>query len=486
LKGSQYQLRKLFKEWAREPVESISPLPPSGSERTYYRIAGPNRYALGAVNKNVKENRAFVAFSRHFKALGLTVPEIYLVDESEEYYLLEDFGNTTLYDWLSNTRSGRTVPPNIVDFYKRVIDNLVIFQVEGVKGLDFSLCYPRHSFDKQSMLWDLHYFKYYFLKLAGVPFDEQLLEDDYHKFAGYLQQADSEYFLYRDFQSRNVMVTEQGPAFIDYQGGRRGALQYDLASLLFDAKADLPPAVREELLEYYISVLRQKIEVNEKEFRDYFYGYVLIRIMQAMGAYGFRGFYEKKEHFLKSIPFAIENLKYLLDKVNFPVELPALIDALRKITQSEKLQEIGNTANLTVLITSFSYRRGIPVDTSGHGGGFVFDCRCINNPGKYEEYKDKTGRHPDVIAFFEREKEMETFLESVVALADQSVKKYLKRNFKHLMFNFGCTGGQHRSVYCAEKLAGYLRKHYPVNVELKHQEVLTWPKEGEMGRTVEG
>ncbi|MGQ1891144.1 RapZ C-terminal domain-containing protein [Thermophagus sp. OGC60D27] len=469
------QLKKIFQKWAGEVVEVVSPLPPSGSDRIYYRMTGSDRYALGVVNRNVKENRAFIGFSRHFKTLGLKVPEIYYVDESEKYYLIEDFGNTTLYDWLSNSRSGKEMPSDIVSFYKSVIDNLVKFQLEGKEGLDFSLCYPRHSFDKQSMLWDLHYFKYYFLKLANIQFDEQLLEDDYHRFADYLQQAENDYFLYRDFQSRNVMVTPDGPAFIDYQGGRRGALQYDLASLLFDAKADIPAEIREELLDYYISVLKKRIDVNETAFRNYFYGYVLIRIMQAMGAYGFRGFYEKKEHFLKSIPYAIDNLKFLLSKVDLPVSLPALTDALQQITTSKKLLEISEKANLTVMVTSFSFRRGIPVDTSGNGGGFVFDCRCIHNPGRYDEYKNKTGRHPDVIAFFEREKEMENFLSDVFSLANQSIQKYLKRNFKHLMFNFGCTGGQHRSVYAAEKLSAYLRKHFPVNVILKHQEILTWP-----------
>ena len=327
------------------------------------------------------------------------------------------------------------------------------------------------------MLWDLHYFKYYFLKLAQIPFDEQLLEDDFNAFADYLQQAESDYFLYRDFQSRNIMVTENGPAFIDYQGGRRGALQYDLASLLYDAKADLPHEVREELLDFYISKLKEKTNIDEHAFRDFFTGYVLIRIMQAMGAYGFRGFYEKKEHFLKSIPYAIENLKYILNNFSLPVKLPALMEALEQVTLSEKLQQISNSTQLTISINSFSFRRGIPVDSSGHGGGFVFDCRCIHNPGRYDEYKSKTGLSPEVIAFFEKEDEMGAYLESVFTLADQSVQKYLKRGFKNLMFNFGCTGGQHRSVYCAENLALYLRKNYPVKVELKHMEMPAWPRE---------
>ncbi|WP_462317655.1 RapZ C-terminal domain-containing protein [Marinilabilia sp.] len=471
------QLKQLFKSWAGEPVESFTALPPSGSNRHYFRITGPSKNVLGAINNDVKENRAFLAFSDHFKELGLPVPEIFSVNASEDCYLLEDFGNTTLYDWLSTTRTGKSIPDNIIDFYKQSLEKLILFQVDGAKDLDFGYCYPRHSFDKQSMLWDLHYFKYYFLKLAQIPFDEQLLEDDFNAFADYLQQAESNYFLYRDFQSRNIMVTENGPAFIDYQGGRRGALQYDLASLLYDAKADLPHEVREELLDYYISKLKEKTDIDEDAFRNFFTGYVLIRIMQAMGAYGFRGFYEKKEHFLKSIPYAIQNLKYILNNFSLPVELPALMDALEKVTLSEKLHQISISTQLTISINSFSYRRGIPVDSSGHGGGYVFDCRCIHNPGRYEEYKSKTGLSPEVIAFFEKEDEMSTYLKSVFTLADQSVTKYLERGFKNLMFNFGCTGGQHRSVDCAENLALYLRKKYPVKVELKHMEMPAWPRE---------
>jgi aminoglycoside/choline kinase family phosphotransferase len=465
------QLTQLFTQWAGEAPESFSALPPSGSNRQYFRITGSTKHALGAINHDIKENRAFLEFSKHFKDLGLPVPEIYSIGESEEYYLLEDFGDTTLYHWLSISREGDEIPSDIINFYKKSIDQLIRFQVEGGQKIDFSYCYPRHSFDKQSMLWDLHYFKYYFLKLAHIPFDEQLLENDFNAFAEYLQQADCNYFLYRDFQSRNIMVTDNGPAFIDYQGGRRGALQYDLASLLYDAKADLPQNTRHELLQYYISVLKLKIEVDETDFRDFFHGYVFIRIMQAMGTYGFRGFYEKKEHFLKSIPYAIKNMKYLLDNESLPVKLPALMEALKHVTQSEKLFNISPPPTLTVSLNSFSYKRSIPIDYSGHGGGFVFDCRCIHNPGRYPEYREKTGRDPEVIAFFEKEPEMAEFLKNVYAFVDLSVKKYLSRGFKHLMFSFGCTGGQHRSVYCAEKTVRYITQTYPVNAVLKHQEM---------------
>jgi aminoglycoside/choline kinase family phosphotransferase len=466
----QTKLKELFEAWAGEPAITINLLPPSGSYRYYYRITGETKIALGAQNEDLKENKAFIEFTRFFLQKGLRVPEIYAVCPQQECYLLEDFGNTTLYDWLSTSRTGKEIPSEILTFYRQSLEQLVHFQIEGTKGLDYSHCYPRHSFDKQSMMWDLHYFKYYFLKLARIPFDEQLLEDDFNTFSNFLLQANCDYFLYRDFQSRNIMVTSQGPAFIDYQGGRKGALQYDLASLLFDAKANIPESVREELLDYYIDFLKHYIQVEDKLFRNHFYGYVFIRIMQAMGAYGFRGFYEKKEHFLRSIPYALENLSWLLNHVELPIEVPALMDALREVTQSERLKNIGAGPTLVVTVNSFSYRRGIPIDYSGHGGGFVFDCRSIHNPGRYPEYKEKTGQDPEVISFFEKEEEMHDFLKHVYALTDQSVTKYMTRGFKHLMINFGCTGGQHRSVYCAEKMAARLKARFGVQVKLSHLE----------------
>jgi hypothetical protein len=337
--------------------------------------------------------------------------------------------------------------------------------------VDYSVCYPREAFDKQSMMWDLNYFKYYFLKLAKIPFDEQALEDDFQAFSDYLLSAPSDYFLYRDFQSRNVMLKNGGVHFIDYQGGRRGALQYDLASLLYDGKADIPQEVRSQLFRFYIAELKNYIPVNESEFTSYFNGFVLIRIMQAMGAYGFRGFYEKKEHFLKSIPFAINNLKNLLPELNLPVELPELLNVLQLLTQSETLKEIGQVkSNLTVRITSFSYKKGIPSDPSGNGGGFVFDCRALNNPGRYAEYKNLTGKDLKVQQFIEQNSEMKLFLKPVKTLVEQTVKNYLERGFSHLSVSFGCTGGQHRSVYAAEKLAAWLRNNFPVNVVLVHRE----------------
>ena len=259
--------------------------------------------------------------------------------------------------------------------------------------------------------------------------------------------------------------------FIDYQGGRRGALQYDLASLLYDGKADIPQSIRSQLFGFYLSELKKYIPVDEKEFTAYFKGFVLIRIMQAMGAYGFRGFYEKKEHFLKSIPFALKNLKFLLKDLDLPVELSELIKVLNQLTHSEVLKEIGQVKNnLTVCVTSFSYKKGIPEDSSGNGGGYVFDCRAINNPGRYQEYKELSGKDLEVQKFLEEKSEIEIFLNSVKALVDQSVRIYLKRGFTNLSINFGCTGGQHRSVYSAEKIVEYLQNNFPVNVVLIHRE----------------
>jgi len=461
----------LFEHHFQEKVETFSMLPPSGSYREYCRLENSKRSVIGAFNADVKENTAFLSFTSHFRKKGLPVPDIFAVSSDLNKYLLEDLGNVTLFDFLSETRETEGFSETIVAEYRKVLKVLPKIQIAGGKDLDYSVCYPREAFDKQSMMWDLNYFKYYFLKLAKIPFDEQALEDDFQAFSDYLLSAPSDYFLYRDFQSRNVMLKDGGVHFIDYQGGRRGALQYDLASLLYDGKADIPQEIRTQLFKFYIEELKNFIPVNESEFTSYFNGFVLIRIMQAMGAYGFRGFYEKKEHFLKSIPFAINNLQNLLPELNFPVEIPELVNVLQLLTQSESLKEIGQvSSNLSVRITSFSYKKGIPSDPSGNGGGFVFDCRALNNPGRYAEFKPLTGRDLKVQQFIEQNSEMKLFLKPVETLVAQSVKNYLERGFSHLSVNFGCTGGQHRSVYAAEKLAAWLRNNFPVNVVLVHRE----------------
>ncbi len=465
------ELIQLFETHFKEEMTGFEMLPASGSYREYCRIKSENCKAIGAFNLDIKENTAFLEFSESFSKSEIPVPEIFIINKSKTCYLQEDLGNTTLFDFLSKTRELEEFSHNIIDEYKKVLELLPKIQVLASKNIEYKYCYPRATFDKQSMMWDLNYFKYYFLKLAKVPFDEQALEDDFQNFSNYLLDADNDFFMFRDFQSRNIMLKDKDVFFIDYQGGRKGALQYDLASLLYDAKADIPQSVRNELLEFYLDELEKYLPTNREEFKAYFTGYVLIRIMQAMGAYGFRGFYEKKEHFLKSIPFALQNLSWLLKNNNIPIELPELLSVLEKVCESDFLKSIGSKkGSLTVTVTSFSYKKDIPVDNSGNGGGYVFDCRAVHNPGRYDEYKQLTGRDQEVIRFLEERSDIQTFIDPVLKLVSQSVEIYLSRGFSHLSVSFGCTGGQHRSVYSAERLAEFLKNNYPVNVVLLHRE----------------
>jgi hypothetical protein len=339
------------------------------------------------------------------------------------------------------------------------------------------VCYPRASFDRQSIAWDLNYFKYYFLRLAGVPFNEQALERDFSRLTKLLLSASRDYFLYRDFQSRNIMLrkalNEDQPFFLDYQGGRKGALQYDIASLLYDAKADLPPELRQKLLDHYLDSLAGFVDLDRSAFMQHYYAYVYVRIMQALGAYGFRGFYERKEHFLQSVPYALKNIRWLLHNVELPIALPTLIEAFKSIVASEKLQGLASSSapeKLTVRVYSFSFHRGLPQDESGNGGGFVFDGRSLPNPGREERFKTLTGKDAPVIDYLNQQESVHQFLASVISLVDASVSTYQDRGFKHLMVSFGCTGGQHRSVYLAEQLAKHLRASDGVAVVVHHRE----------------
>lgn len=464
-------LKKLFADWSGEDAQVISALPQSGSYRQYYRISGNRKSSIGVFNPDHKENNAFKTFTKHFKSKGLNVPEFYIDDKKTGTYLIEDLGDVTLFSLLSKNRKDKEFPEKLKSYYKESLEHLVQFQIDGSKGLDYSVCYPRNSFDKQSIMWDLNYFKYYFLKLTKTVFDEQLLENDFNKFADFLLSADMNNFMYRDFQSRNIIIKDEMLYFIDYQGGRKGALQYDVASLLYDAKADLSQKTRDELVEFYIHILNSKTKINQEEFLRYYYGYVLIRILQAMGAYGFRGFYEKKVHFLKSIPFAIKNLNWLVDEKLLPDGLPELQKSLRNIINNQELSKFEyheSQDKLKVTINSFSYKQEIPIDLSGNGGGFVFDCRSLPNPGRLEKFKELTGKDKDVIVFLENESVVKDFLENVFKISEISIKNYIDRKFTSLVINFGCTGGQHRSVYSAEKLAAYLKSKFDINVELHH------------------
>jgi len=400
------------------------------------------------------------------------VPEIYTENLDHGAYLEEDLGDTSLFEFLSKHRAGEQIDAPVVDAYRKVIATLPRFQVEAGRDLNYKVCYPRGSFDRQSISWDLNYFKYYFLRLAGIPFGEQALEDDFSRLTKFLLSAGRDYFLYRDFQSRNVMLRDGQPYFLDYQGGRKGALQYDVASLLYDAKADLPPELRQKLLDHYLDALGHYVDVKREAFLQHYYAYVYIRIMQALGAYGFRGFYERKAHFLQSVPYALKNLRWLLHNVTLPVALPTLMDAFHSMLASEKLQGLASDAdNLVVRITSFSFHRGLPKDESGNGGGFIFDGRSLPNPGREERFKMLTGRDASVIDYLNQQESVHQFLASVMSLVDASVSNYQHRGFKNLMVSLGCTGGQHRSVYLAEQVAKRLRGRNGVEVVLQHREL---------------
>ncbi|MCJ7554361.1 MAG: phosphotransferase [Ignavibacteriaceae bacterium] len=468
-------LKNLFKKHFKNEAINYDQLPPSGSNREYYRLKNDAVSAIGVYNNDRKENDAFISFTKQFIANKLTVPQLYEEQLDADVYLLEDLGDETLFSKIVKLRSEDDPDDQIIDLYKNVLTELPKFQVDAAKDFDYTHCYPRKKFDRQSMLWDLSYFKYYFLKLAKISFNEQLIEDDFHNFTNFLLSADSKYFLYRDYQSRNIMLKDDKSYFIDYQGGRKGPLQYDVASLLFDAKAELTFEMRTELLEFYISLIKDKYGIDKYSFIEYYKPFILIRILQAMGAYGFRGFYERKSHFLKSIPPALNNMEWLLNNWDTSLKLPHLFKCLEQMINSDELRKhdypLLHESDLTVSIKSFSYKKQIPKDHSGNGGGFVFDCRAIHNPGRYEQYKHQTGRDEDVIDFLKKESDIDKFLENVFQLVDLSVENYITRGFKNLMVSFGCTGGQHRSVYCAEELAKHLHDKYKVKVQLMHTEL---------------
>lgn len=476
-------LKKLFERHFHSPVEKVQALQGElgGSGRKIIRLSGGTSSAIGILYSVHEENIAFLEFSRHFRGLGLPVPEIYGEDLAHGAYLEEDLGDTTLFEFLSQHRESENVAWEAVEAYRKVVAVLPQFQVEAGRDLNYRFAYPRSSFDRQSIAWDLNYFKYYFLRLAGVPFNEQALEQDFARLTKFLLTADRDYFLYRDYQSRNVMLRDGQPFFLDYQGGRKGALQYDIASLLYDAKADLPPALRQQLLDHYLETLARFVKVEREAFMQHYYAYVYVRIMQALGAYGFRGFYERKTHFLQSVPYALKNLRWLLHHVNVPVPLPALMGAFKNVLGSQILQnpgpeaqpEVGQlgtqrSAPLTVRIFSFSFHRELPKDESGNGGGFVFDARSLPNPGRQEQFKDLTGKDEPVIEYLEQQDSVRHFLSSVKSLVDASVSDYQRRGFRNLMVSFGCTGGQHRSVYLAEELARHLRSRNGVEVAVRH------------------
>ncbi len=479
-------LKQLFERHFRRPVERVQPLQGGlgGSGRDILRLAHQDLSAVGILYDVRAENVAFHDFSRHFRSRGLPVPEIYASALDAGAYLEEDLGDVTLFQFLSDHRAGDDVAPEVVEAYRKVVEQLPRFQIEASRDLNYKVCYPRPSFDRQSIAWDLNYFKYYFLRLAEVPFNEQDLEADFGRLTRFLLTAGRDYFLYRDFQSRNVMLRDGRPFFLDYQGGRKGALHYDIASLLYDAKADLPPTLRQHLLEHYLASLSQFVQLTQDEFMRHYYAFVYVRIMQALGAYGFRGFYERKPHFLQSVPFALKNLRWLLDHVALPIALPTLLGAFEHMIASEKLrhsitpaeadrkQPASRSTNLTLRIFSFTFHQSaLPTDESGHGGGFIFDARALPNPGREVHFKSLTGKDAAVIDYLSAQASVREFLAAATSMVEASVKNYQERGFNSLMVGFGCTGGRHRSVYLAEALARHFRGRQGLDVSVRHVEM---------------
>lgn len=497
-------LKQLYiKHYGTQPV-SCEMLPGAGSNRRYYRMTdAKSNSVIGVVGTSRDENHSFIYLSHHFTTRQLPVPQVLCVSDDGLRYLQTDLGSVSLFDALKTGReAGGHYTQHERELLKRTIAQLPNIQIGGARGLDFNQCYPQSAMDTTTVLFDLNYFKYCFLKATGIDFHELKLEESFQHMAKDLTSQDSESFLYRDFQARNVMLDADGnPYFIDFQGGRKGPVEYDVASFLWQASAHYSPELRQELIDVYITSLKQYTEVREEEFLQRLRLFVLFRLLQVLGAYGFRGYFERKTHFIESIPPAINNLRYLLNEDGCPypylnqvlnelVSLPQFAQSIHIPVirtdgfrtkesnvykshvqhDSATFSKYDGKGPLRIRVFSFSYRRGIPEDTSGNGGGYVFDCRSTHNPGRYEPYKQLTGLDESVIRFLEEDGEILTFLQSVYKLAEAHTERYIQRGFTDLMFSFGCTGGQHRSVYSAQHLAEHLHNKYGVEVEICHRE----------------
>ena len=461
------ELKKLYCTYTGHEPEAIEELPSSGSNRRYFRLTGTPTL-IGVSGTSLEENQAFLYMADHFRKKGLPVPQVVAKSDNDAFYLQEDLGDTLLFNAIEKGRKTSVFDEEEKQLLRKTMRLLPAVQFSGADGMDFSYCYPQSEFNSRSILWDLNYFKYCFLKATGMEFQEDRLEDDFQKMADVLMRSSSATFMYRDFQSRNVMIKEGEPWLIDFQGGRKGPVYYDVASFLWQAKANYPESLRKELLKEYLDSLCKYQPVDEKYFYAQLRHFVLFRTMQVLGAYGFRGYFEKKPHFIQSVPFAIANLRQLLQEP-YP-EYPYLCHVLKELTELKQFTDDLQKRRLIVKVTSFAYKKGIPEDSSGNGGGFVFDCRAVNNPGKYDRYKPFTGLDEPVIRFLEDDGEITTFLEHVYGLVDASVKRYMERGFTNLSICFGCTGGQHRSVYSAQHLAEHLNQKFGVQVNLMHRE----------------
>jgi aminoglycoside/choline kinase family phosphotransferase len=473
------KIQELFVSYKKEQPDRIEQLPRSGSDRIYFRIFYRDKTFIATYNLNIKENKTFIAFSNHFKQKELPVPEILCVNDETTIYIQQDAGTVCLLDVLEQEKYSE----HVFKLYKKSLKQLARLQILGDDGLNYDVCLTAKEFGRQAILSDLLYFKYYFLDTLQLPYDKQIILDDFEALASYLTQTEYKYFMFRDFQSRNIIINNDAVCFIDFQGGMKGALQYDVASLLWQAKAQLNNEWKNDLLNYYLDVIDELLAkpIDRNIFVGQYDGYILIRMLQVLGAYGFRGLFERKAHFLTSIPIALKNLKTFLQNSRVGIitsELTRMLEAITSqeiITNFEPFQADEQTP-LIVNINSFSYKKNIPADKSGNGGGFVFDCRGLLNPGRFDEFKTLSGKDKKVIDFLEQRTRMNEFLNSVYDIVDISAEDYIKRGFSGLMISFGCTGGQHRSVYAAEQTARHLKNKYKVKVKVNHLNEENWVK----------
>lgn len=501
------KLIELYAQWAGEKPSTIEKLEGAGSNRIYYRFGNKTgQSVIAVIGTSRDENHAFIYLTEHFTVKQLPVPQILAVSDDELRYLQTDLGHTSLFDMLKSARdAGGRYTQKEKQLLTKTLQALPEMQVRGAVGLDFQQCYPQPEFNVESVLFDLNYFKYCFLKATGIDFHELMLEANFRMFAKDLTSEPAECFLYRDFQARNVMLDNDGnPYFIDYQGGRKGPFYYDLASFLWQASAKYPFKLRRDLVSAYYESLKQYTEVpSSRHFVERLNLFVLFRTLQVLGAYGFRGYFERKKHFIQSIPAAMQNLRELIKLGEHVFPYPYMMSILKEMTElpqfaNKEERKVKRTdgfkitdnnifkanpvdgpatfskyddrGELIVRVNSFSYHKGIPEDPTGNGGGYVFDCRSTHNPGRYEPYKNLTGLDEPVIRFLEDDGEILVFLESVYQLADHHVARYLERGFTSLIFSFGCTGGQHRSVYCAQHLAEHIHDKFGIEVRINHRE----------------
>lgn len=456
-------LSLLFKDYYGFEPEKIHPLPGAGSGRRYFRLGSHSVSCIGVVGENLRDCKAFLELDKVFERNDFAVPKVLAESGDGMYYIQEDLGDTSIFDLI---KKGGDVESIIREAFKDLVDLQTVPESEW----EDKVVYP--PFSRRQIFWDLNYFKYEYLKAGGFDFDEEALENDFENLSTDIMEFAGEAwgFMYRDFQSRNIMVKEGIPYFIDFQGGRKGPMLYDAVSFLWQAKAGFSDGFRERMLDVYLDYLCGSDLEKKQKIWDSVPVFVLFRTLQVLGAYGLRGLVEKKAHFIESIPGALENLKSLLNR-GILDKYPEMQLVCGKVVDDPRFKSRAKDGKLKVSVFSFSYKKGYPSDFSGNGGGFMFDCRGMHNPGRYEEYKSLTGLDKPVVVFLEEKGEVQVFCNKIVDILAPTVERYIKRGFTSLQVGFGCTGGQHRSVYCAERVGRVIAEKYPeAKIVINHRE----------------